>query len=105
MARARREREAGSGTEERAWLKPGLYAGEESPKVFWAWQYSLLFEELEARPEDPGWLDMVATCEECGTFYVKQRYDQHFDTDRCRINYHGRKAAGQRVQSKRRRNR
>ncbi len=64
----------------------------ESPGVFWAIEYKALFECL-SKPWDTvedhpdGWLNAVALCEQCGTFFVKQRKDQIFDTARCRTKF------------------
>jgi len=77
---------------------------EEPPNVFWAIEYSILFNDL-AKPsknKGKGWLNAVAICEdpECKEFFVKGRKDQRFHTAGCRTRTANREAYHKIVESK-----
>lgn len=62
---------------------------DEDAATFWSVEYALLFDELDSEAfEPPGWLNAVGICENerCGRFFVKQRIDNRFDSDKCRTN-------------------
>jgi hypothetical protein len=62
---------------------------DENVETFWAIEYVSLFGELDREDfEPPGWLNAVGICENdrCKLFFIKQRIDNRFHSDRCRTN-------------------
>ena len=62
---------------------------DEDPDVYWAIDTRFVLNDLEKSVDenDIGWLNAVEECRECGTFFVKQRRDQIFDTAKCRTKF------------------
>ncbi len=59
----------------------------ETHAAFWAAEYYYLFGDLK-RFETRTWLNVVGYCENeaCKRFFIRQRIDNRFDSDRCRTN-------------------
>lgn len=57
--------------------------------IFWANEYRELFTDIYKTNSrnDRGWLEAVDRCIHCGTFFVKSRIDQKFDSAACRVKY------------------
>lgn len=64
----------------------------ESGEVFWAIEYAYLFEDLRRR-DFSAWSKAVGYCENetCGKFFIRQRIDNRYDSDKCRTNAANRK--------------
>lgn len=62
---------------------------DEDPDVYWATDTRFVLNDLEKSIDESeiGWLNAVEECRECGTFFVKQRRDQIFDTAKCRTKF------------------
>lgn len=56
---------------------------DEDLDVYWAIDTKYVLDDLEKPIDenDIGWLNAVEECRECGTFFVKERRDQIFDTN------------------------
>ena len=75
-------------------------ARRENAETFWATEYYYLFEDLERR-EHSVWSKAVGYCENkaCGKFFIRQRIDNRYDTDKCRTNDANRKYYRRRVRA------
>jgi len=73
---------------------------EEPDESFWAFEYLLLFEELQPPKDGIGWLNAVAICESCSVFFIKQRSDQRYHSDACRMRLANRKSYSARVEKR-----
>jgi hypothetical protein len=71
----------------------------ENSDVFWAFEYYFLFSQLRSR--DSVWWKAVGKCdnEKCGKFFIRQRADNRFDSDKCRQNAANRKFYQRRARS------
>ncbi len=80
----------------------GFLARVETSAAFWAIEYTFLFDDLERRDEST-WTKAVGYCENeaCGRFFIRQRIDNRFDSDRCRTNTANRKAYRRRARAHR----
>lgn len=58
----------------------------ESPDVWWANEYRVIFNDLAERTEGHAWLEAVTVCanDRCRRFFVKRRPDQRFHSEACR---------------------
>jgi hypothetical protein len=64
----------------------------ENRAVFWAVEYSYLFDDLERR-DNSVWSKAVGYCDNdaCRKFFIRQRVDNRYDRDKCRTNAANRK--------------
>jgi hypothetical protein len=71
----------------------------EKRDVFWAFEYYFLFTQLTLR--DSVWWKAVGYCEneKCRKFFIRQRADNRFDSDKCRQNAANRKFYQRRARS------
>ena len=64
----------------------------ENSRVFWALEYYFIFDDLDRR-ENSVWSRAVGYCdnEGCQKFFIRQRIDNRFCSDKCRTNVANRK--------------
>lgn len=64
----------------------------ENSAAFWALEYYFLLDDLERR-DNSEWSKAVGYCDNdaCGKFFIRQRIDNRYDSDKCRTNAANRK--------------
>jgi hypothetical protein len=64
----------------------------ENSAAFWALEYYFLFDDMERR-DNSVWSRAVGYCdnEPCRKFFIRQRIDNRFDSEKCRTNAANRK--------------
>ena len=74
------------------------FVARESRDAFWALEYYYLFSRLAS---DPLWWKAVGYCDNdtCRKFFIKQRRDNRFDSDKCRQNASNRQSYRLRTRS------
>lgn len=74
-------------------LDKGKYLDHDEPSgYFWAAEYWMLFSDLSPPDENDGWLHAVTRCDACKVFFIKQRINQIYHSEACRVRAANRKS-------------